>query len=205
MLKALKTRLRRFRHSEDGSIIAEAVMMFPTLFAATLATFVFFDAFRNQSVNLKAAYTISDAVSRETEMITNTYLINLWNMHRFLTDSPTLTKMRVSVIQYEEDSGDEAGEGDHRVVWSRAKGGGEDFNDTALSTIGISADDIPPMPPGEVLIFVQTSVDYAPDFSIGLESFKFENAVFTRPRFSPNQVCFSHNGTFPGRVCPTGS
>ncbi|MBT8412546.1 MAG: hypothetical protein KJP02_12230, partial [Octadecabacter sp.] len=175
------------------------VLMIPTLFAATLATWVFFDAFRNQAVNLKAAYTISDALSRETEMITNTYVINMWNLHRFLTDSPTLTRMRISVIQYQEENDK------YVVVWSRAKGGGADFDNGNLSLLGISNDDMPPMPDREVLIYVQTAVDYMPGFSIGMEGFTFKNSVFTRPRFSPNQICYSPNGTYSGRICPTGT
>lgn len=196
---ALKSRLRRFRRSDDGSILVESVLMIPTLFAAVLATWVFFDAFRNQAINLKAAYTISDAISRETDMITNTYVINMWNLHRFLTDSPTLTRMRISVIQYQAD------DDKYVVVWSRAKGGGADFDNATLEQLGISSDAMPPMPDREVLIYVQTAVDYMPGFSVGLEGFTFKNSVFTRPRFSPNQVCYSPNGTYGGRVCPTGS
>lgn len=195
----LKSRLRQFRRNDEGTILMESVLMIPMLFAGVVATWVFFDAFRNQAVNLKAAYTISDAVSRETNMITNTYVINMWNMHRFLTDSPTLTRMRISVIQYDEDNDE------HIVVWSRAKGGGGDFDDGDLAQLGITSNDMPPMPDREVLIYVQTAVDYMPGFSIGMEGFTFQNSVFTRPRFSPNQVCYSPNGTYGGRVCPTGS
>ena len=72
MLTYFKTKIRQFRRDEEGSVIAEAVIMLPTLFAAVLATFVFFDAYRNQAINLKANYTISDAFSRESDMINNT-------------------------------------------------------------------------------------------------------------------------------------
>lgn len=198
MMKRLITRLRKFRRDDEGSVIAEAVIMFPSLFACVIAMFVFFDAFRNQSINLKAAYTISDALSRETEMITNTYLINTWRMHRFLTNSPTLTRLRVTVIQYEAD------DDSYSVVWSRNKGGAGNLNNSGLNQM-VANGEIPVMPDGEVLILVQTWVDYAPNFSIGLESFVFENTIFTRPRFAPEQVCYSHNGTYSGRICPIGS
>ncbi|MEL6959058.1 MAG: hypothetical protein AAGL89_08935 [Pseudomonadota bacterium] len=198
MLRAIKNRLRRFRREDEGSIVAETVIMFPTLFAAVLATFVFFDAFRNQAINLKAAYTISDAMSREDRLITNTMMNNLWMVHRFLTDSPSLTELRISVIQYDMDA-DEV-----MVVWSRQKGGSGNYDWANLSDIGLTQAQIPAMPHLETLIVVQTSVDYEPNFSIGLEGFSFDNVVFTRPRWAP-QLCYSHNGTQAGRVCPIQS
>jgi len=149
MVRRLLSRFRRFRRDEEGTVIAEVVIMFPTLFAAVIAMFVFFDAFRNQAINLKAAYTISDALSRETDMITNTYMVNLWRMHRFLTNSRTLTKMRVSVIQFDGD------DGEYSVVWSENKGGAGAMNDAELQNM-VNDDQIPVMPDGEVLIMVQS-------------------------------------------------
>lgn len=198
MWTRLITRARRFRRDEKGSIIAESVIMFPTLFCAVLATFVFFDAFRNQAINLKAAYKISDAISRETQTIDNTYLVNTWRLHRFLTSSPTLTKLRVSIIQYT------LADDDYSVVWSRNKGGAGDLSDGMLDGM-VAAEQIPVMPDGEVLILVQTWVDYEPSFTIGLGAFTFENTVFTRPRFAPEQICYSHDGSIDNRICPIGS
>lgn len=198
MLKSLRTRLNRFRRDEEGSIIAETVIMFPTLIAAVLATFVFFDAFRNQAINLKANYTIADSISRQDRPITNNYMINMWNLHRFLTDSSSLTQLRISVISYDED------DDEHTIVWSRTKGGGSSYDDEPISRIGLSKSEIPVIPNNEILIVVQTSVDYEPNFSIGLDGFTFENTTYTRPRFVPTNVCYSHNDT-DTRICPIGS
>lgn len=177
-------------------MLIEAVIILPTLFAAVLATFVFFDAYRNQSINLKANYTIADAVSRESGYITNTYMINVWNVHQFLTKSNQLTQVRVSVIQYDAD------DDTHTVIWSRAKGGGDTYDDSAISMIGLLADQVPVMPDGEILIVVQTSADYEPDFSIGLGGFTFSNTTFTRPRWAGRNLCYSHNDTSGGAICP---
>jgi hypothetical protein len=198
MLMTLKSKLARFRRGEDGSIIAETAIMMPTLFAAVLATFVFFDAYRNQAINLKAHYTISDSFSRESEMIDNTYMSNAWYLHRFLTNSPTLTRMRVSVIQYTAD------DDEYHVVWSRIKGGGDEVTWGELSDIGVSRNQVPVMPDIERLIIIQTSVDYNPRFTIGLGSFTFEDMIFTRPR-EGQALCYSHNGTYAGRICPLDS
>ena len=197
MLRRIRYRLRRFRQDEAGSIIAETVIMFPTLFAAVLATFVFFDAFRNQAIILKANYTIGDSVSRTNKDITNTYMVNMWRLHRFLTDSPTLTELRISVITYDADTDK------HTVAWSRSKGGGEQYSDVPITTIGLDRNQIPIMPPNETLIVVQTTVDYQPGFSIGFGSFEFQNVSYTRPR-GPQNVCYNHNGTGVNSDCPLG-
>ena len=197
MFKRIKSNLRRFRREEEGAMVVEAIIMFPTLFAAVIATFVFFDAFRNQSINLKAAYTISEAISRETENITNRYINNTWRLHRFLTNSAALTKLRITLIQYDLDNDE------YRVVWSRQKGGVGTLNNSSLATM-VSNDEVPVMPDGETLIVVQTWVDYEPNFSIGLDAFSFENTIFTRPRFAPNGICYSHNDD-DTRTCPVGS
>lgn len=172
--------------------------MFPVLFATVLATFVFFDAFRNQSINLKANYTISEALSREFEPIDNTFIGNIWRMHRFLTNAEALTKLRVSLIQYDAD------EDDYTVVWSQNKGGAENLNNAGLNAM-VTSDEVPVMPDQETLIVVQTWVDYEPNFSIGLGGFTFENTVFTRPRAGGNGICYSHNGTVADRICPLDS
>ncbi|MBU2993934.1 hypothetical protein Q4555_11120 [Octadecabacter sp. 1_MG-2023] len=199
MLKFIKNRLAKLRRDDEGSVVIESVIMFPTLFVVVMATFVFFDAFRNQSINLKANYTIADSLSRQTDYITNTFMTNTWLMHRFLTSSPNLTRLRISVIDYDADTDS------HSVVWSRAKGGGDDYNDTSIATIGLVKTDIPIMPNNEILIVVQTSVDFAPYYAIGLEGFTFENTTYTRHRWSPNNLCYSVNGTDSGRICPGDS
>jgi Flp pilus assembly protein TadG len=198
MLNRIKSIARRFRREEDGTVVVEAIIMLPTLFATVLATFVFFDAFRNQSINLKAAYTISEALSRETDPITNDFMINSWRMHRFLTNAEALTQLRVSLIQYDADNDT------HLVVWSKNKGGAGNLNASGLNAM-VANDEVPVMPDGETLILVQTWVNYEPNFSIGLEGFSFENTVFTRPRSAPNGICYSHNDTFDDRICPLDS
>lgn len=198
MLKFIQSKLRRFRREEEGAMVVEAMVMFPTLFASVVATFVFFDAFRNQSINLKAAYTISDALSREERYITNTFITNTWLLHRFLTNSEALTRMRVTLIQYDLNADE------YSVVWSVQKGGAATLDNAGLGAMATN-DEIPVMPDGEALILVQTWVDYEPNFSIGLGAFTFENTVFTRPRVAPNGICYDHNDTQNGaEICPVG-
>ncbi len=199
MLNAIKNSFRRFRRDEQGTIVVEAMLFFPLLLSALLMSFVFFDAFRNQSINLKANYTIADAISRETDYITNAFVNNTWNLHKFLTNSQHLTKMRISIISYD------AVKDEHRIVWSRARGGGQDYNSKPISNIGLNTADIPIMPNNEILIVVQTEVVYEPTFNVGLDVFAFTNVSYTRPRFAPDNICYSHSGSEGGRICPLDS
>jgi hypothetical protein len=107
-----------------------------------------------------------------------------------------MTRIRVSVIAYDAD------EDKHNVVWSRAKGGGSEYDDQPISVIGLNANDIPIMPNEEILLVIQTEVDYEPRFSIGFGAFTFANTTYTRPRWNQTNLCYSHNGLDGGRVCP---
>ena len=55
-----------FARREDGVIALEAMIMMPLLFWTFLALFSIFDTFRIYAANQKAAFTVSDAISRET-------------------------------------------------------------------------------------------------------------------------------------------
>lgn len=195
----LKNLFARFRNDERGSIATEAALMFPLLLWAVLASYVYFEAFRNQSVNTKAAYTISDAMSREDRYITNSYVEAMWRLHAFLTNSNNETKLRITMVEYhaEEDR--------YRSVWSRDRGGVGTYGDDQWITEAALKSQLPVMPDGETVIVVQTWVTHEPVFSVGLDAFTFEDTVITRPRFAPNGICYSHNGTDSGRICPADS
>jgi Flp pilus assembly protein TadG len=71
MMKNLITRLRQFGRDETGNVAIESVIFMPLILSIMAATFSFHDAFRHKSLNIKAAYTISDAISRQTDPINN--------------------------------------------------------------------------------------------------------------------------------------
>ena len=176
----IKEFLQRFRRSEEGSISVEAMLLVPILMWAYLGTFVFFDAFRSQSTNLKAAYTIGDTLSRETRHVTPAYLDSLSAMHRFLIDEDNgLARLRITVYRYQQS------DDTYRVQWSRVRGGGLELTDPVLATL---RPQLPVMPNNEIAILVETWVGYSPTYSVGLEDFIFTDLVVTRPRFA-GQLC----------------
>jgi hypothetical protein len=185
--------LSEFRDDERGSLAIETVLIFPILCWAYLATFVYFDAFRIQSTTNKAAYTISDQVSRETGYITPNYMTSLYNLHEFLTSSNHPTKLRLSIVRYTDDDG-------YEVRWSQGRGGAGALNDAGLADI---LDKLPVMPDNEVIIVIQNWLSYEPMFSVGLKAFEFENLIVTRPRFNSAQLCWNsvENGGVSTATC----
>ena len=181
MLRKIVHQWRAFRDDEEGGIAVEAALVFPMLCWAFLATIVYFDAFRSQATNAKAAYTVSDMISRETNYITPAYLDSLWNIHRFLTTSNHDTDLQITIVEYEEDTED------YNVRWSKARG---DFSEMTEDDLDNVEDKLPVMPDGEIVIVVQTRMVYEPSFSVGLDAFTFDNFIVTRPRFAP-QICYN--------------
>lgn len=166
-----------FLRSETGSVSAEAVIMLPIVLWAVMATFVFFDAFRVKTFSQKAAYTVADALSRETNPVTVNYVLGLSGLHDFLARTNNTTMMRVSSI------GRDADDGSLLVVWSVPAAGA-----VALTTPVVNqfmADTLPDFPWGETIIYVETQIDYEPLFTIGLPNMNFRQAIVTRPRFAP--------------------
>ena len=185
--------VRRFTRSEQGSISVEAMLVFPILLWCYLGTFVFFDAFRSQSTNLKAAYTIGDTLSRETGYVTPIYMDSLFSLQKFLVDEDNgIAQLRVSVYRYR------ASDNTYRVNWSQTRGGAVALTDTLLAQLRTN---LPRMPNNEIAILVETWVGYHPTYSVGLQDFTFNDLVVTRPRFAA-QLCRNTNtGDATTRTC----
>lgn len=194
MMTPFKSILSRLRKDEEGSAAVETVLVFPMLCWAFLATWVFFDAYRVQSNTVKAAYTISDQLSRETGYITPVYLDSVYNLHEFLTKSDAATKLRVTIVDWSQ------AENKYRVRWSKGRGG---MTELTTATIAEIKDDLPVLLDGEVLVVVQNQLKYNAAFDVGLNDFIFENTIVTRPRFAP-KLCYNtvnNGGTSATETC----
>ena len=178
-LSRLSRLVHRFRDDSRGSLTVEAVVILPILFWAMLAMLVFFDGYRQSSLNIKAAYTIGDMLSREVDPIDNAYLNGLYQLQQQLARSANAPKMRVTVARYD------GAKKEFRRDWSHQRGGV-----TALSDNDVRAmtDRLPAMPNNERVILVETWADYEPPFNVGLKRQDLYNFVFTRPRFAPQLV-----------------
>jgi len=181
LINQIRSRMKSFAADTKGSISVEFALSMPILFWAFMATYVFFDGYRQSAVNLKAAYTIGDLVSRETEVINDDYVDSMQSLLGELTSADSSVSLRLTVIRWDE------GDDRYYVDWSVKRG-----YDLAMTddTIGEIESRLPVMPDNERVILVETISVYEPFFDIGMEDRSMDNFVFTRPRFAP-QVLYS--------------
>ena len=169
--------LRNFKKDTEGVVAVEAVIFLPMLFWMLAAVVIFFDAYRTKSVTEKAAFTISDMLSRETNSINATYVTNTRSLFDAMTKSSSDSSMRISVIVWNESSDA------YELEWSEIRGEGYVALDTEYLTELETK--LPVMADQDTLILVETQTDYIPALSVGLGDMTFETFVFTRPRYAP--------------------
>lgn len=185
-MKRLMTRARRFRRNDEGSVLVEAVMVLPTMFWAVLAMFVYWDAYRSINTVQKAAYTVSDTISRLRTDVDGTYLSGLNTVMNYLLDAGQTARMRVTSVTWD------AYEDRFEVLWSYSPGAAMAALDT--DTLQPYASLIPAMTDGDTVVVVEAAVDYAPAFNVGLADTTIEQFVVTRPR--SGRVCFVDTDCF---------
>ena len=179
----LPRRIRAFRRDEDGSLSVEAALILPLLLWCFLATFQFFDAYRENAINSRAAFTISDMISREDRGaggINGPYLTSMQRLMNFLTDSPNPVRIRVTIFTYRES------DDTYRRVWSRQRGG---IDNHTHASINAMRNRLPIMPDGEHEILFESWTDYQPRFNIGMQERTIYKVVVTRPRYMPT-ICW---------------
>lgn len=180
-IKSLIPRLRAFAADTRGNVSVEFVLVMPFLFWAFMAVYVYFDGYRQSSVNLKAAYTISDLISRETNVLNDDYIDSMYSLLATLTRARSSIKLRISVIRFDVE------DDRYYVDWSETRGFATVRSNDTISLIH---NRLPTMPDNERVILVETRNMFVPLFGIGMEKKELRNFVFTRPRFAP-QVLFS--------------
>jgi len=166
-----------FLRDTRGSVSVEFVIIMPMLFWTFMAVYVYFDGYRQSTVNLKAAYTISDLLSRETDPINDEYVDSMHDLLQVLTRATSPTTLRITVVRWDAD------EDRYYRDWSVVRGAGI----SALTNTDVSfiAELLPIMPNNERVILVETTNTFIPLYGIGMENISLDNFVFTRPRFAP--------------------
>ncbi|RFP87317.1 hypothetical protein DZK27_11715 [Rhodobacteraceae bacterium 63075] len=181
----IKSRLAAFREETGGTVSIEFVIMAPIIFWAYASMFSWFDAYRQVGVHEKAAFTIADMISRETEPLDDAYIDSARDLSAFLTRSSEKIDLRVSVISYK------AKKDEYGLDWSEKRG-----NITKLRNSDVKNwhDKLPGLVDGERLVLVETKMEYTPPFLYGLvRENSIRTFVFARPRFGP-QVCYNSCG-----------
>lgn len=179
-INRLKSRIRAFWEDTSGVVTLEFALAMPILFWSFMASYVFFDGYRQSAINLKAAYTISDLISRETEKINNNYIDSMVTLMEMMTRTPSDVDVRISVIRW--DAGDDR----YYLDWSANRGFLNELTDNNIADI---EEKLPTMPNNERVILVETRNTFVPLFNVGLDDIYLDNFVFVRPRFV-SQVVF---------------
>ncbi|MBU2982907.1 hypothetical protein KO498_13900 [Lentibacter algarum] len=181
----IKTRLAAFRDETGGSVSVEFIVMAPIVFWAYASMFSWFDAYRQVGVHEKAAFTIADMITRETDPITPDYIDATRKLVSFLARSSDEADMRISVIQYVERLDQ------FQLDWSQKRGSMEKLRNSDVKNWH---DKLPTMVNGERILLVETKVEYTPPFLYGLmEENTIQTFVFARPRFAP-RISYDDNG-----------
>ncbi len=170
--------LKRFARREEGNITLELVFIIPALFWIFLVQFAIFDAYRQHAINQKAAYSIGDIVSRQTDPIDPDFMNGMRSMLKYLTHSTNSdTSIRVSSLKYD------ANKDIYKRDWSKVKGNIPNLSNNDVKNWHGR---LPVMIHNERVVVVETFVDYDPPFDTGIGAHTIENFVVTSPRYAPS-------------------
>ena len=173
-LKIMKAALAKFCKDTKGVVTVEAVILLPLLFWALAAVAIFFDGFRTKSQAEKAAFTVADMLSRETNSINATYVTNTRTLFDELASSNSPSSIRISSIRWNSNNAQ------YEVTRSRERG--DHFAELNQSDVVWLAGRLPTLAAGDILILVETHNRFNPIIDVGLGNVDIDTFVFTRPR-----------------------
>jgi Flp pilus assembly protein TadG len=176
----LRKPLVRFLGQEAGSVVAEGVIALPVLLWAYVGLFVYWDAFRSLNTVQKAAYTVSDMISRENPTntgLTSAYITGMDKVLEYLVDTDQDVRLRVSSVTYSSTNQQ------FEIHWSRSPY--NQMTPLTTQTLQTYAGQIPTMTAGDYVIVVEVEMDYTPAFNVGIGNETFRQFIVTRPRFIP--------------------
>lgn len=184
----IKRALRRFRRNEQGTVTMETVVMLPFLFVGLTMSYEFFDMYRFKSIREKATYTIADMLSRETNIVTDTYIDNTKVLFDSIAADNGSNQVRASVVRYHKDEVQNIDEFELR--WSEVRGEGilQELTDEDVKSAFAH---FPTMTNGQDLILVDTYAVYDPGITIGLsKDTEINTSMFMSLRFA-SQLCYT--------------
>ena len=181
-LKFLTSATAVFAKDRSGAAVVEFSIVLPVMLLVFGVGLVVQDAIRMSYLNNKAAYTLSDMVSREDVQIDSPYFDGLNSIYEYLIDYRYPTHLRISTIECTSDCTD-ATRRILEVCWSKPSSGL-----SALTTADIAAYNsrTPVLAQGDTLLMTETFLEYTPLLGDAiLSSRTYEATTFTRPRIVP--------------------
>ena len=183
--------LTAFARGEEAALTVEAVIVFPMLLWALAAIHVFWDAYRADTMSLKATYTVADLISRGEATLGQPYLDGMRGMLDALAgggqaggagrDGPAA--LRLSVVRNPTP----AEEPDEDALWLEcAHVSGEGV--APVADIAEIRAHVPALADGDRAVVLETLVPWSPLIDVGLPARRLQNVAVTRPRFG-GRVC----------------
>lgn len=177
----MKRLIVRYRDAETGSVSMEFILIWPFLLLWLVASYVFFDVYKSQSKSAKAAYTISDIISRQEEV--DTALLDDLDvlLDKLLPRSSDQKWMRISSVFFNGT--------DYEVDWSYPMNpppNGDPYQNKAdpMTDEMIPLPIMPQLASTDSVILVEINIPYDPIVSnIGLTDQTWEPRIIVRPRY----------------------
>ncbi|WP_417249935.1 TadE/TadG family type IV pilus assembly protein [Celeribacter sp.] len=188
VINRVKAARARFHRADEGSMSVEAIISVPVVFTALIFSYCYFSAFEAKAQANKAAYTLADYVTRQTDAVTPEFIDGLKGIYTFLTRDYDVS-VRVSAVKWIEEDGDEDS-GEYVLQWSTAKG---DFDPLTDDNFAVIEGRLPIMSAGNESIVVETMRYWSAPMIIGLDKVQFYDIISSMPRFATH-VAFDDSG-----------
>ena len=188
LTQRVRASLRRFARNESGLASAEMIVVLPLYLFCILGTFTFWDAYDVVNRSQKAAYSVSDLVTRKQDEVTEAYVTGMFNTMQYMMGPALPVRTRITSVFFDGT------ENRYEVIWSRSSYPG--IPQLTTGTIASIQSHLPEMFDGDALIVVETQVEFTPILGAvaramnELDSGTMENVIVTRPRFLP-KVCMA--------------
>lgn len=194
-IRWLRRQFGRLGRDEAGTFTVEFVIVLPLIFWCFIMMFTFYQGYRTQAVNLRAAYIIGDQLSREGQTATPALINGLGNLFNFLVQSGNGARLRVTAFDYEAE------DDSYRVIWSAGVGEAARVQGDAINDV---RDRLPEIGENEAHLLTETWLNFnTGDFMgfVGLGDITFYEAVVNR--FRAARLCWNTNESDPPatRVC----
>lgn len=193
----LQDSFRQYVRDDRGTVLVEFLILLPLLVWTMLALVVYWDVFRTMNTAQKAAYSISDLISRQENNLNLAFVNGMQDVFDYLMlNNGQDSRIRITSVVYDKPNDKYISlfsvSPDNKVA---------PYSEAEIQTL---KDRIPLMSNLDSVVIVETAVDYVPAFDLGvlnvtatLGSQVFTEFVVTRPRFK-SRICLETPG------CPVG-
>lgn len=179
--------LRDFIFENRATISVETVLVFPMLAWWYIGAYVFFDAYRSYAYSIRAAYTVSDIISRSRDVLPTGFVNGLDGLHDRMVLTSGNPAVRVSGVLFDQRPREE-----YQLLWTYQTGDIPEMTQARLDDM--AAEWLPLMADQEMVVMLESVVPYTPPYDLGVDLASFwrtadfnpgnwYNVVVSRPRF----------------------